>query len=60
MNKLYISDTHLGSPLFDSISYITSLITSPEFDEIYFLGDITDVWASLLMQIIYINCFSIT
>lgn len=41
---LYLSDLHLGSPLFDSEEEIVTLIKDERFDRIYFVGDMLDVW----------------
>ena len=42
--KLFISDFHLGSPLFDKMEKVLELFNSPDIDEIYLLGDIFDDW----------------
>lgn len=41
---LYLSDLHLGNPLFDSRRPIINLVEDDRFDRIYFTGDIIDVW----------------
>jgi UDP-2,3-diacylglucosamine pyrophosphatase LpxH len=43
MKNLFISDLHLGSPLFKSDNKIISLLDD-KYDNIYIVGDIIDVW----------------
>jgi UDP-2,3-diacylglucosamine pyrophosphatase LpxH len=48
---LYLSDIHLGSPLFDSESDLIKLIKDDRFRRIFFVGDIFDVWEQELSKI---------
>ena len=41
---LYLSDTHLGSPLFKSEADLINLVKDARFNRIFFVGDIFDVW----------------
>lgn len=51
MRDLYLSDLHLGSPLFKGRTAITSLIASPDYDRVFLVGDIIDVWEADLNRI---------
>lgn len=42
--KLFISDLHLGSPLFNMSLKLINLFKNPIVDEIYLVGDIFDSW----------------
>ncbi len=42
--KLFISDLHLGSPLFDKSFELIKLFRREDIDEIYLVGDIFDSW----------------
>lgn len=44
MKRLFISDIHLGNPLFESSLIISEILMETRWDEIYFNGDIYDVW----------------
>lgn len=54
MKTLFMSDFHIGSPLFKYKNLI-EVITSSEFDEIYLLGDIFDVWGKKFYKIVNEN-----
>lgn len=41
---LYLSDLHLGNPLFKDEATILQLLNSPKYDRIVILGDIIDTW----------------
>ena len=41
---LYLSDLHLGNPLFESEKAILKLLNEPKYDKIFILGDIIDTW----------------
>ena len=43
MNNLFISDLHVGSPLFDEHSMVEK-IKCGDYDRIFLVGDIFDVW----------------
>lgn len=44
MKVLFLSDFHLGSPLFNSNDEIISLLNKYTYDNIFLLGDIIDSW----------------
>lgn len=44
MSYLFISDLHLGSPLFKCEKQLTELINTIYFEKIFLVGDIIDVW----------------
>jgi UDP-2,3-diacylglucosamine pyrophosphatase LpxH len=48
---LYLSDLHLGNPLFKSEEEVVSLVNDTRFDRIFFVGDIIDVWEEELPKI---------
>lgn len=52
---LFISDLHLGSPLFDDEIVIVDLLQSPKYDEIVLVGDILDVWEDDIESILESN-----
>ena len=52
MTKLFLSDLHLGSPLFRSTSHILDLLNRTLFDEIFFVGDIIDEWEKDVLNIV--------
>ncbi len=54
MKILFLSDLHLGSPLFKSEDKILSLLEE-EYDKIIFVGDIIDVWENNLVCIVCHN-----
>ena len=54
MKILFLSDFHLGSPLFKSEDKIFSLLND-EYDMIFLLGDIIDTWEGSLWSIINDN-----
>ncbi len=43
MNRLFIGDLHLGSPLFKYFNEVIKLITG-DYDEVVIVGDIIDTW----------------
>jgi len=51
MKKLFISDFHLGSPLFKKEKQIIQLFNCNDYKEIYILGDIIDTWEDDLNNI---------
>jgi UDP-2,3-diacylglucosamine pyrophosphatase LpxH len=51
MKKLFISDLHLGSPLFKKEYQITQLFNCSNYKEIYILGDVIDTWEDDLNNI---------
>jgi len=54
MRILFLSDLHLGSPLFESEDKVLSLLEE-EYDKIILVGDIIDIWESGLLSIIADN-----
>ena len=50
--KLFLSDLHLGSPLFKYKKELMDLVQNSDVDEIYILGDLFDVWEDSLENII--------
>ena len=44
MKKLFISDLHLGSPLFKKEKEVINLLISDIYNEIFILGDVFDCW----------------
>lgn len=52
MKILFLSDLHLGSPLFKSEYTILDIIQKGNFDYIYVLGDLIDIWEDDVMSII--------
>jgi UDP-2,3-diacylglucosamine pyrophosphatase LpxH len=44
MRKLFISDIHLGSPLFKHRENLVRLLKNNNFDQLFLLGDIIDTW----------------
>ena len=54
MKLLFISDLHLGSPLFQAESKLLSLL-SDSYDRVFILGDILDVWEADLESIVESN-----
>jgi UDP-2,3-diacylglucosamine pyrophosphatase LpxH len=42
--KIFISDFHISSPLFQKENEIMEIISRPEVSEVYLLGDILDTW----------------
>lgn len=51
---LFLSDLHLGSPLFE-LGTICGLILSPEYERVFLVGDIFDVWEDGLTDIVRKN-----
>jgi len=51
MKTLFLSDFHLGSPLFKSTEVIVDLLMSPEFEEVILVGDIFDTWEDSIEDI---------
>ena len=54
MRILFLSDLHLGSPLFKSENKILSLLEE-EYDKIILVGDIIDIWENDLVSIVCDN-----
>jgi UDP-2,3-diacylglucosamine pyrophosphatase LpxH len=54
MKILFLSDLHLGSPLFESEDKILSLLEE-EYFRVFFIGDIIDVWEDNLVSIVADN-----
>lgn len=54
MNLLFISDLHLGSPLFRAENKVLSLLNG-EYDRVFILGDVLDVWENDLDSIVFNN-----
>lgn len=52
MKTLFLSDFHLGSPLFNCRTDVINLINSPEFSRIVLVGDIIDNWEQTVLQTI--------
>jgi UDP-2,3-diacylglucosamine pyrophosphatase LpxH len=52
---LYISDLHVGSPLFIHSRLVEQLLASNKYEKIYLLGDILDVWEGKLPALIKRN-----
>jgi len=52
MKKLFISDFHLGSPLFLKERQTTQLFNCSNYKEIYIIGDIIDTWENDVSKII--------
>lgn len=42
--KVFMSDLHIGSPLFKSYDLVLELYNDPKVEEIYILGDLFDTW----------------
>jgi UDP-2,3-diacylglucosamine pyrophosphatase LpxH len=57
--KLFISDLHMGSPLFKKKMEIVELFNSPNIEDIYILGDVIDRLEKSLNKIIVENKFLI-
>jgi len=55
MKTLFLSDIHLGSPLFKDKEFILSLLNDISFDIIILLGDIIDSWEDDVDSIIKNN-----
>jgi len=51
MKTLFLSDLHLGSPLFTKKAAVVDLILSPEFEELILVGDIFDTWEAKIEKI---------
>jgi UDP-2,3-diacylglucosamine pyrophosphatase LpxH len=51
--KLFISDFHLGSPLFNKTKELVALFNREDIDSIYILGDIFDSWEMDPLDIFY-------
>ena len=54
MKLLFLSDLHLGSPLFESEAEIINLL-SKDYDQIYIIGDLLDVWEDDLASVVSDN-----
>lgn len=54
MKFLFLSDLHLGSPLFVSKSKILELLNG-DYDRIFILGDLLDIWEEKLEDILSDN-----
>jgi len=46
MAYLFISDIHLGSPMFKMRDELIKLMSDPKYDKIFILGDVIDEWES--------------
>lgn len=55
MKILFISDLHLGSPLFKSDDTIIRLLGDSSYDKIVILGDIIDTWEGTTERIVRRN-----
>ena len=42
--KIFMSDLHISSPLFQKENEVMEIINNPEVSEVYLLGDILDTW----------------
>ena len=51
VKRLFLSDLHLGSPLFKKEDEVISLVNAQEYDEIYILGDLFDTWEVFMCYI---------
>jgi len=51
MRYLFLSDLHLGNPLFECTNEIISLLQKQDFDELILLGDIIDSWQGEIVDI---------
>lgn len=49
--KLFLSDLHLGSPLFDKENEIKQLFNCNKYDEVFIIGDIIDTWENSVKTI---------
>jgi len=54
MKILFLSDFHLGSPLFESENEILSLLND-DYDMVFLLGDTIDTWEDDLWSIVTKN-----
>ena len=54
MKILFMSDFHIGSPLF-KYKNLMEILTSDEFNEVYLLGDIFDIWHKRFNSIVENN-----
>lgn len=52
MKKLFISDLHLGSPLFRKGYQLIQLFNCSNYKEIYIIGDVIDTWEDSVDNII--------
>jgi UDP-2,3-diacylglucosamine pyrophosphatase LpxH len=52
MSILFISDFHLGSPLFKNEFAIYDLVTKGNFEHIYVIGDVIDTWENDTSKIV--------
>jgi len=51
VKKLFISDFHLGSPLFSKERKVAQLFNCSNYKEIYIIGDIIDTWENDISKI---------
>lgn len=52
--ELYISDLHLGSPLFESSYYVSELL-GKDYDKVVIVGDLFDIWEDSIDDIVKDN-----
>jgi len=52
MKRLFLSDLHLGNPLFKYQSKLFDLLIEPYIDEIVICGDVFDIWEKNIEQIV--------
>jgi len=52
MKKLFISDFHLGSPLFSKERQVAQLFNCSNYKEIYIIGDVIDTWENDVSKIV--------
>jgi len=55
VNYLFISDLHLGSPLFKLGNYLKTVFSSFEFDKVFVVGDLIDTWEDSIKHIVSKN-----
>lgn len=53
MKILFVSDIHLGSPLFKLENELRDLINDKSYDYIYILGDVIDSWEAFIWDIVH-------
>ena len=57
--KIFVSDLHVGSPLFRDGKRLIELFNDPKVEEIYILGDVLDVWHKDVTTITRLNALFI-
>lgn len=54
MRYIFLSDLHLGSPLFKSKNKVMELLNN-KYDKVFILGDLIDLWEDDIENILYDN-----